>query len=356
MTCCWPYDLVGDRRFMRSLPVQPHPDSPRLTFPAVSPDGQRVANLVTGGDEAFGVQLLDVESGTWTAPSALREANAYFADITWRPDGAFVASAWNDEWVDLWDGVTGKPAGKHRVPDRYGVAESVRFSADSSRIVVGTHQGWVYALDAATLQVVGKPVQVKAGLPTSGLATNGDGTQALVRVDNQLRLLDLQQGRVTKTAEMGFYPEFWAWTPTGTDILVVGSILSQEGGAVALLGAGDLSTKVRKSGPHLHWGGIQFSPQGDKFTTSGPSRAGLWDLATVTLSGLVPIDENSYAGFAHGSSTEVLIASPDGSVSVWDPDPETAIRTACRIAGRDLTAEEWRTYLPDRPFEPVCAS
>ena len=27
---------------------------------------------------------------------------------------------------------------------------------------------------------------------------------------------------------------------------------------------------------------------------------------------------------------------------------------ACTLAGRDLTTQEWQTYLPDRPYQDVC--
>ena len=52
----------------------------------------------------------------------------------------------------------------------------------------------------------------------------------------------------------------------------------------------------------------------------------------------------------------MFIASVDGEVSIWDPRPEAAVKAACRIAGRDLTADEWRTNLPDRQREMVCGS
>ncbi len=35
-------------------------------------------------------------------------------------------------------------------------------------------------------------------------------------------------------------------------------------------------------------------------------------------------------------------------------DRPTLQRFACRIAGRDLTPEEWRELLPNRPYRPVC--
>ena len=64
---------------------------------------------------------------------------------------------------------------------------------------------------------------------------------------------------------------------------------------------------------------------------------------------------DSTAGFAHGTS-DVLIASRDGTVSVWDPPPEAAVKAACRIASREITDAEWSTYLPERERQPVCGS
>ena len=194
-----------------------------------------------------------------------------------------VASAQNDQWVDLWDGVTGQAAGRHRVPDRYGVVDSVRFSGDNTRLVVGTRQGWVYAVDASTLKVVGKPVRVKAGTPMLGLAANGDGARALVWLDRKLQLLDLAGAGCPRPSIPGF------------DAHSLGLDARREGrrrGRQQPLpgrprhgrfpGSRDLSTRDRFPGPAFAGGsGIQFSPDGERFATSGPDRVGLWDVRTA---------------------------------------------------------------------------
>ena len=41
---------------------------------------------------------------------------------------------------------------------------------------------------------------------------------------------------------------------------------------------------------------------------------------------------------------EMAVSMPAG-VMLWDLDPEHQFEYACRLAGRDLTEEEWRTYL-----------
>ena len=88
-------------------------------------------------------------------------------------------------------------------------------------------------------------------------------------------------------------------------------------------------------------------------TLGDSDRVGLWDARTGASLGSVRAEVRGSAGFAP-DTPEVLIASPDGSVSVWDPRHEAAVRAACRIASRGMTDVEWRTYLPEREPHPVC--
>jgi hypothetical protein len=64
--------------------------------------------------------------------------------------------------------------------------------------------------------------------------------------------------------------------------------------------------------------------------------------------------------------------SPDGYISVngpgtlfaettnvdpllWHVDPNSWVKIACTIAGRNLTSAEWHHYLPHRPYERTCS-
>ena len=40
---------------------------------------------------------------------------------------------------------------------------------------------------------------------------------------------------------------------------------------------------------------------------------------------------------------------------IWDIDPDLWAAKACAIAGRSLTEQEWKHYLPGRPYDPACA-
>lgn len=65
-------------------------------------------------------------------------------------------------------------------------------------------------------------------------------------------------------------------------------------------------------------------------------------------------DDNGTVGFTPDGS-EVIIAENNGSVREWSLDPEDWVEAACRIVGRDITRDEWETYLEGRDKRSVCA-
>jgi len=52
----------------------------------------------------------------------------------------------------------------------------------------------------------------------------------------------------------------------------------------------------------------------------------------------------------------LVAVSEDGTGVVWDVTAERWRRHACAVAGRELTAEEWERFLPDRPYSPTCSA
>ena len=107
----------------------------------------------------------------------------------------------------------------------------------------------------------------------------------------------------------------------------------------------------------VYW--LSYSDDGE-LLVSGSEDGGvsLWDAATLDLLGTVHPPQRgdpvpSGAEFI-GDSHDVVIASYDGTIYRWDTDLDRAIDFACRMAGRDLTEEEWQQYLPVQPYRPVC--
>ena len=95
------------------------------------------------------------------------------------------------------------------------------------------------------------------------------------------------------------------------------------------------------------------TPQGGSGTNAWVD---LWDTAT-----LQPVGErlnlptpDAFLARANANGTKITVGSYDGNVVVVDVDPNSWQRTACRIAGRNLTRAEWTQYLPGRPYHATC--
>jgi hypothetical protein len=52
--------------------------------------------------------------------------------------------------------------------------------------------------------------------------------------------------------------------------------------------------------------------------------------------------------------THLLILAYDGNASVWDLRPGRWVNKARKLAGGSLTRAEWKRYLPDSRYHPVC--
>jgi WD40 repeat protein len=55
-----------------------------------------------------------------------------------------------------------------------------------------------------------------------------------------------------------------------------------------------------------------------------------------------------------GNANEIVSVDAMGQLRRWPLSNESARARACEIAGRELTEEEWRQYIPDRTYQRLC--
>lgn len=104
---------------------------------------------------------------------------------------------------------------------------------------------------------------------------------------------------------------------------------------------------------------LSMSPDGRTLLNVGwNDRVTLYDLTRdVVLGDPIQADsgDEALAATLSADGRSLLTTAPDG-VLVWSLDPAEQAAAACRIAGRELTAAEWSTYLDELgPQSPICA-
>ena len=150
----------------------------------------------------------------------------------------------------------------------------------------------------------------------------------------------------------GRYVAGIAFTPDGRTLLA-----GFGDGAIVRL---NFETKKPRGAPLLtnsgYIGGVATSPDGKLFV-AGTERGDLvvGDVRTGALIGRpIPLTLDRIVGVTFVDARHVIAASSDATAPVLDLNPNHWSARACQLAGRNLTASEWREYLGNRSYKRAC--
>jgi len=108
--------------------------------------------------------------------------------------------------------------------------------------------------------------------------------------------------------------------------------------------------------------GVHFSPDSKTLASlEGEGELIFWDLAT-RQPWTLPLEDNIWALTWSGDGKLLAAAGKQGKnsdpklgiIKLYNLDIPSWPGKACRIANRNLTREEWRQYLGDLPYQPIC--
>jgi WD40 repeat protein/class 3 adenylate cyclase len=104
-----------------------------------------------------------------------------------------------------------------------------------------------------------------------------------------------------------------------------------------------------------HVSSLAFSPGGTTFAVgSWDGTASLWDLRSRNRLGTpFPPYPGAVPAVVFEPNGRLLII-PLANAFEWPTDVHTLERFACRVAGRELSTQEWHQLLPDQPYQRVC--
>jgi WD40 repeat protein len=83
----------------------------------------------------------------------------------------------------------------------------------------------------------------------------------------------------------------------------------------------------------------------------------LWDIAAAQEIGALPINSSApMTSLAYAPDAKTLYAAFSNRVYMaFDVDFDHWFTRLCNIVGRDMTEEEWRQFIPDTPYQPICS-
>ncbi len=298
--------------------------------------------MATTADEATDVEVPGAVCAVNPSPGG------EVAVVSWAPDGAGAAVT---ELRRL-------PGGEvvASLSDELGLstcaAGATAFSPDGDRLVAAAADGRTAVWDVGAGDVLAR-AQAEAGA-TLGWAADGrrvltgttTGTLVLRDPDAELQ----EEGRIPLVEGAGIS----GVEPVADDRAVV----TVESGEISLV---DLEGE-ETVGPPFRWGGTELrggvlSPDGRLLAAVGRNgNLRLWDVRSHTVlgPGLRAFPRGDAARLTFTGGDELVTWDGAGAALRWRVDVDAWADTACVLAGRRLTEDEWEQYLPGEPYDPAC--
>lgn len=323
-----------------------------------SPDGHLVATATSR--ETTWVGLRTAEARVWSTETgeAITPRLAHDGSITalaFSPDGKLLLTAAEDNRARIWDVTTGQ----QRLADmRHGASITHgEFSPDGKLVLTASDDGTVRVWD---LYSMNQGTSIAAG--TTLAAVSGDGSRLVCHdfANKSLEVISTETGESLSRWNSDVAPGARAvFSPSGQHVLVASTDYTTLTTAVEIK---DLKTEKSLELDHpgmLNLMGAEFSPDGKYLATAGMCQkldltrgeietwgeARIWEVNSGKLWSDAPHKRAnapvSVATFSPDSS-EIMVASMDGVVSVQDLD--TGKR---KFTNNELAVIQFAKFSPD---------
>jgi WD40 repeat protein len=230
--------------------------------------------------------------------------------------------------------------------------------ADAERIVTRSYDGAVVVWNLAKGAPVAAPQTAEPSVFDLPMHPKRPLLAVAVEPDT-IRFLDVTNGRFASTPDVKTSAQIssMAFTPNGDRLTVAmqdGTVRSWNPDTRQPVGSPMKLPSAATS--------IAYSSDGQQlavvFATKSGSTVQLWDMARheSILPDLSAPRGLTYKVLMTADASRLVWVSEGYGPIVWDARLDSWLARACRIANRNLTAAEWNQYLPEEPYERVCAS
>jgi WD40 repeat protein/DNA-binding SARP family transcriptional activator len=346
------WDVRGERRLGRPFRFDPTAQAGEgvhraaqnaSTAVAVSPDSSRFVTSPAPG------RVTLWRAGDQAVLGELRGPCGYVVSLAWSHDGRLVAATGDARETVVWNVRTRKivkllgPAGPMG-------NTGVNFSPDDTLIGTSGIDGTLRIYDVSTGRRLGK-VRSKGTLQDLDFSSDGEQV-ASAGQSSDILIWNVRRRRLERAIHHSSAFLSIRFSPDGKEI-ATGDF------------AGDVEFWDAASGRRVGrpLGGqngfvlsVTYNPSGTEVvTTSTDGKFRLWDLASRKLIGApLPGADTGGWGTFFPDGRHVIAVFGSGTGVVWNVDPTAWRVKACRVANRNLTRPEWRDFLPERGYRPVC--
>jgi WD40 repeat protein/DNA-binding SARP family transcriptional activator len=327
----------------------------------MSPDGKLLAVASGPSGPDFGtIALIDTTDLRVVDRISLR--HGWPQGMAFSPDGATLAVGFvsnQSSGVELRDVASGKITAVLDAPQR---TVALRFSRDGRMLLGGsgpTDRGLVYVWRLATPD---EPVRrLRPRGTVEDLTFTPDGSLLVISTGwdtgGYFVIWDAATQRVVNTVRADDEGVLTADISSDAQTLLTG-------GQTGIARLWNLQTGAPLGAPLTGLGGfadtVDLAPDGS--TAVGADAAGkvlLWDVPTRSTIGDAfpgPMAGRTVAASFTPDGRSVVVVSDTGAGWVWNVDQSDWLTRACQVAGRSFTPQEWRQFLPDRPYDATCGS
>ena len=343
--------------------VQPGSRLPDASGPAVASSVSADGSVMATGGADGRVHLATLPGGDRLG-EPLHLGKAPVRDVSLSRDGRQVVAVGGESAgvVAVWDVASGRRLSAARLE---ATPSRVVLTPDARTVAIGDYRGTVQLRSAADLepQSPARLVRRVPG-PVHGLAVSPDGRTVVTGGNGRAVFLDVPAARVVDEQSIEGDLTSVAFQPAGSLLA-----LASDTGAVTLWDASEheppdgscflgacppprfrlfqRSTSLRT---------VSYTADGRLLLTGATDGSvAVWDIdARRALGDPVPAHSDAVIGLGNLADGRVLSTDLDGETVVWDFAPAALIRTACRLAGRNLTTEEYHTDDVGSRYEPTC--
>ena len=349
------WDVTGERRLGQQFSYDPigPPEAGRVAPPGISN-----AVAVTPDSSLFATSPGPGRVTLWHSRTLTPEARELrgpvgtIISLAFSRDGRLLAAAGSTPDTPVWDVATGKLV---RVLRGGGIdgASAVAFSVDDVTLALAGGEGpagFVRLYDLRTGAIARRMV-ARGTLQDVDFSSDGK-LVAASGLAGKISVWNLARPNVVSTMT--------------NDVAIYTLRFSPDG---KLLASGDQSGNVdfwdvarhvpvgRPLGGHNGLvGSVSFDPSGKTLATvSSDGNFRIWDVASRKLIGApLPGAGNGGWGTFFPDGKHVIAGFFSGIGVIWNVDPTAWAARACSVAHRNLTREEWHTYVSGKSFGDVC--